>query len=101
MSTSPSPFQNKSPLLAVNWLRVVLDEGHVIRNPNAQMSKAVLALKAQRRWILSGLLIFMHVLRFNNPQFYTPSHLSVGVSKLHGRLDNLAASRQAPRSRTA
>ncbi|XP_075873771.1 helicase-like transcription factor isoform X2 [Nelusetta ayraudi] len=47
-------FGNKSPLLAVNWLRVVLDEGHIIRNPNAQMSKAVLALNAQRRWILSG-----------------------------------------------
>ncbi|KAM3870955.1 helicase-like transcription factor [Diretmus argenteus] len=45
---------NKSPLHGVNWLRVVLDEGHIIRNPNAQMSKAVLDLKAQRRWILSG-----------------------------------------------
>lgn len=56
MSICPNPFQNKSPLLAVNWLRVVLDEGHIIRNPNAQMSKAVLALKAQRRWILSGTL---------------------------------------------
>ncbi|KAM9354767.1 helicase-like transcription factor isoform 2-T2 [Pholidichthys leucotaenia] len=49
-----SEFGNKSPLLGVTWLRVVLDEGHIIRNPNAQMSKAVLELKAQRRWILSG-----------------------------------------------
>lgn len=48
-------FQNKSPLHAINWLRVVLDEGHIIRNPNAQMSKAVLNLKAQRRWVLSGI----------------------------------------------
>ncbi|RVE57448.1 hypothetical protein OJAV_G00216470 [Oryzias javanicus] len=47
-------FGNKSPLHGVDWLRVVLDEGHFIRNPNAQMSKAVLELKAQRRWILSG-----------------------------------------------
>uniref|UniRef100_H3DQ38 Helicase like transcription factor n=1 Tax=Tetraodon nigroviridis TaxID=99883 RepID=H3DQ38_TETNG len=47
-------FGNKSPLHEINWLRVVLDEGHVIRNPNAQMSKAVLQLTAQRRWILSG-----------------------------------------------
>ncbi|XP_044079838.1 helicase-like transcription factor isoform X2 [Siniperca chuatsi] len=47
-------FGNKSPLHGINWLRVVLDEGHVIRNPNAQMSKAVLDLKAQRRWILTG-----------------------------------------------
>uniref|UniRef100_A0AAQ5YQ12 Helicase-like transcription factor n=1 Tax=Amphiprion ocellaris TaxID=80972 RepID=A0AAQ5YQ12_AMPOC len=49
-----SEFGNKSPLHGINWLRVVLDEGHIIRNPNAQMSKAVLDLKAQRRWILSG-----------------------------------------------
>lgn len=48
-------FQNNSPLHGINWLRVVLDEGHVIRNPNAQMSKAVLDLKTQRRWILSGI----------------------------------------------
>ncbi|CAK6979998.1 helicase-like transcription factor [Scomber scombrus] len=47
-------FGNKSPLHGISWLRVVLDEGHVVRNPNAQMSKAVLDLKAQRRWILSG-----------------------------------------------
>ncbi|XP_008278342.1 helicase-like transcription factor [Stegastes partitus] len=48
-----SDFGNKSPLHGISWLRVVLDEGHIIRNPNAQMSKAVLGLKAQRRWILS------------------------------------------------
>ncbi|KAJ7984881.1 hypothetical protein DPEC_G00359370 [Dallia pectoralis] len=42
------------PLHTVDWLRVVLDEGHVIRNPNAQQSKAVLDLNAHRRWILSG-----------------------------------------------
>lgn len=47
-------FGNKSPLHKINWLRVVLDEGHFIRNPNAQMSKAALELKASRRWILSG-----------------------------------------------
>ncbi|XP_037097058.1 helicase-like transcription factor isoform X3 [Syngnathus acus] len=43
-----------SPLHGINWLRVVLDEGHVVRNPNTQMSRAVLDLKAKRRWILSG-----------------------------------------------
>ncbi|KAJ8270339.1 hypothetical protein GJAV_G00113220 [Gymnothorax javanicus] len=43
-----------SPLHEVKWLRVVLDEGHIVRNPNAQQSKAVLSLAAERRWILSG-----------------------------------------------
>ncbi|XP_034051464.1 helicase-like transcription factor isoform X2 [Thalassophryne amazonica] len=54
-------FSNKSPLHGVSWLRVVLDEGHIIRNPTALMSKAVLDLKAQRRWILSGTPIQNHV----------------------------------------
>ncbi|XP_039992700.1 helicase-like transcription factor [Xiphias gladius] len=70
-------FGNKSPLHSINWLRVVLDEGHVVKNPNAQMSKAVLGLKAKRRWILSGtpiqnsvkdlwmLLAFLHLKPFN------------------------------------
>lgn len=51
-----SDYGNKasSPLHKVNWLRVVLDEGHVIRNPSALQSKAVLELQSERRWILSG-----------------------------------------------
>ncbi|XP_051990678.1 helicase-like transcription factor [Xyrauchen texanus] len=51
-----SDYGNKasSPLHKVNWLRVVLDEGHVIRNPSALQSKAVLELQSARRWILSG-----------------------------------------------
>eukprot|EP00062_Callorhinchus_milii_P016873 gi/632968635/ref/XP_007900635.1/ PREDICTED: helicase-like transcription factor isoform X1 [Callorhinchus milii] len=43
-----------SPLQAVLWLRVVLDEGHTIRNPNTRQTRAALALKAQRRWLLTG-----------------------------------------------
>ncbi|XP_060098305.1 helicase-like transcription factor [Heteronotia binoei] len=46
--------KNDSPLHKVKWLRVVLDEGHTIRNPNAQQTKAVLDLDARRRWILTG-----------------------------------------------
>ncbi|CAN9502449.1 unnamed protein product [Ophioblennius macclurei] len=49
-----SDFGDKSPLHGINWLRIVLDEGHIIRNPSTQMSKAVLQLKAHRRWVLSG-----------------------------------------------
>uniref|UniRef100_A0A8C5M7S6 Helicase like transcription factor n=1 Tax=Leptobrachium leishanense TaxID=445787 RepID=A0A8C5M7S6_9ANUR len=43
-----------SPLHKVKWLRVVLDEGHTIRNPNAQQTKATHSLVAERRWILTG-----------------------------------------------
>ncbi|XP_062381444.1 helicase-like transcription factor [Sardina pilchardus] len=51
-----SDFSSKasSPLHKVSWLRVVLDEGHVVRNPNALQSRAVLGLNAERRWVLSG-----------------------------------------------
>jgi hypothetical protein len=34
--------------------RVILDEGHTIRNPKTKMAKAVCGLAAQRRWALSG-----------------------------------------------
>lgn len=34
--------------------RIVLDEGHNIRNPKTKMTKAVCNLTAQRRWVLSG-----------------------------------------------
>ncbi|KAJ4001522.1 P-loop containing nucleoside triphosphate hydrolase protein [Lentinula boryana] len=41
-------------LFNVKWERIVLDEGHSIRNPKAKMSQAVCALEAERRWILTG-----------------------------------------------
>ncbi|XP_060053525.1 helicase-like transcription factor isoform X2 [Erinaceus europaeus] len=43
-----------SPLHSIRWLRVILDEGHAIRNPNAQQTKAVLDLEAEKRWVLTG-----------------------------------------------
>ncbi|XP_009466757.1 PREDICTED: helicase-like transcription factor [Nipponia nippon] len=43
-----------SPLHKVTWLRIVLDEGHTIRNPNAQQTKAALNLEGDRRWVLTG-----------------------------------------------
>ncbi|KAI1825982.1 hypothetical protein F4861DRAFT_145528 [Xylaria intraflava] len=45
---------NWTALFSVDWRRVVLDEGHVIRNPNTRNSKAVCKLQARSRWILSG-----------------------------------------------
>ncbi|BGP16641.1 hypothetical protein JCM10213_000443 [Rhodosporidiobolus nylandii] len=41
-------------LHSIKWRRVVLDEGHVIKNPKAKMSRACSELKAERRWILTG-----------------------------------------------
>ncbi|KFU94994.1 Helicase-like transcription factor, partial [Chaetura pelagica] len=47
-------IRGDSPLHKVKWLRIVLDEGHTIRNPNAQQTKAALNLEGHRRWILTG-----------------------------------------------
>jgi SWI/SNF-related matrix-associated actin-dependent regulator of chromatin subfamily A3 len=41
-------------LFNMKWKRVILDEGHQIRNPRTKMAQAVCALTAQRRWVLTG-----------------------------------------------
>ena len=44
-----------SSLHQVQWLRVVLDEGHCIRNVTSNQSKACVAIKAERRWFVTGI----------------------------------------------
>ncbi|MCD7459825.1 hypothetical protein HAX54_042048 [Datura stramonium] len=43
-----------SPIKKIEWWRVILDEAHVIKNANAQQSRAVNNLKAIRRWVVTG-----------------------------------------------
>nr|ATG70978.1 DNA/RNA helicase protein [Cupressus sempervirens] len=43
-----------SPMKEVDWLRVILDEAHFIKNANTKQAKAAVALKAQRRWAVTG-----------------------------------------------
>lgn len=42
------------PLLKVDWRRVVLDEGHQIRNARTKAAESACQLKAQSRWVLTG-----------------------------------------------
>ncbi|PIN25011.1 Helicase-like transcription factor HLTF/DNA helicase RAD5, DEAD-box superfamily [Handroanthus impetiginosus] len=42
-----------SPILKIEWRRVILDEAHVIKNPKASHSGAVYNLKAKRRWAVT------------------------------------------------
>ena len=42
----------------IKWGRIVLDEGHEIRNPSSSKFKAACKLHADIRWILSGTPVF-------------------------------------------
>lgn len=44
----------KDMLFKVFWKRIVLDEGHLIRNFKTQVSEAVCSLYGKFRWILTG-----------------------------------------------
>ncbi|KAF8502088.1 SNF2 family N-terminal domain-containing protein [Russula emetica] len=66
-------------LFGVPWKRIVLDEGHNIRNPKTKMAQSVCALNAQRRWVLTGtpidlgsVLTFLRICNpLDNPDFQT------------------------------
>lgn len=44
----------KIGLYSVEFLRVVLDEGHTIRNRNTKTAKSIHELELRRRWVLTG-----------------------------------------------
>jgi len=46
--------RTESTLLNIPWKRVIIDEGHQIRNPATKAAIAVSALTAERRWALTG-----------------------------------------------
>jgi SNF2 family DNA or RNA helicase len=47
-------LERGGPLFSVMWHRVVLDEAQMIKNPKTMASHAAWALRARRRWCLSG-----------------------------------------------
>ena len=52
---SKGAFAQRSPLLDVRWLRIVLDEGHVIWSPSiTNRLDNLCLLQADRRWIMTG-----------------------------------------------
>ncbi|KAF8200953.1 SNF2 family N-terminal domain-containing protein [Pholiota molesta] len=84
-SLEPSQKKKKGlkALFEIPWKRVILDEGHTIRNPKTKMAQAVVALNASRRWVLTGtpiinsprdlgsLLTFLQICRpLDNEDFY-------------------------------
>ena len=53
-SDKPVNTPTKHGLFSFTWRRIVLDEGHNIRNPKAKMAIAACNLSAQSRWVLTG-----------------------------------------------
>jgi SWI/SNF-related matrix-associated actin-dependent regulator of chromatin subfamily A3 len=45
---------SRKGLFSITWRRIVLDEGHQIRNPKAKITIAACSLKASSRWVLTG-----------------------------------------------
>lgn len=52
--TMASDRSSKGPLFSSSWKRVILDEGHIIRNARTQTALAACELKAESRWVLTG-----------------------------------------------
>ncbi|KUJ16374.1 putative SWI/SNF-related matrix-associated actin-dependent regulator of chromatin subfamily A member 3-like 1 [Mollisia scopiformis] len=53
-SKTPVKTPDKDGLFSMKWARVVLDEGHGIRNPATKSAIAAANLLAVSRWVLSG-----------------------------------------------
>lgn len=46
---------NRYRLFSISWRRIILDEGHGIRNPQTKAALAATALLGESRWVLTGL----------------------------------------------
>ena len=51
---NPPSVPRPQGLFSVHWRRVILDEGHIIRNPQTKSALAATNLIAQSRWICTG-----------------------------------------------
>lgn len=50
----PPSIPRGQGLFSLDWRRVILDEGHIIRNPNTKSALAATNLMAKSRWVLTG-----------------------------------------------
>ena len=53
-TSKPEKVPSRKGLFSTTFRRIVLDEGHQIRNPKAKISQAACAIMATSRWILTG-----------------------------------------------
>jgi SWI/SNF-related matrix-associated actin-dependent regulator of chromatin subfamily A3 len=79
-SQKSTQLPRKSGVYSIKWRRIILDEGHSIRNPKAKRTIAVTNLMAQSRWALTGTPIIN-----NLKDLYS----LIRFLRLSGGLDNL------------
>ena len=53
-SKEAAPVPRQNGIFSVDWRRVILDEGHTIRNPQTKAALAANNLISQSRWVLTG-----------------------------------------------
>jgi SNF2 family DNA or RNA helicase len=53
-----APYSVVADLENTHWDRIILDEGHEIRNPKSKLCKCLCTFDAQIRWVVSGTPIF-------------------------------------------
>lgn len=53
-SAKAPPIPRPTGLYSMKWRRVILDEGHVVRNPRSKGAAAVTSVLASSRWVLTG-----------------------------------------------
>ncbi|XP_011305464.1 uncharacterized ATP-dependent helicase C17A2.12 [Fopius arisanus] len=85
-------------LFKIHWKRVILDEAHIIRNPNSLRSECVAALVTQKRWVLTGtpihnlvkdifpIMRFLKVRPFDNLKHFNKwvaNNDAAGTARLH------------------
>ncbi|KAL9128395.1 MAG: hypothetical protein Q9217_002919 [Psora testacea] len=51
---NPSAVPRSQGLFSMDWRRVILDEGHSVRNPQTKSALAASNLLARSRWVLTG-----------------------------------------------
>lgn len=59
--TLTSDKANKGAIFSTKWRRVVLDEGHTIRNAGTKIFQAACHLEAEARWVVTGTPIVNNV----------------------------------------
>lgn len=52
--TSYGTLSLDNALSSIKWRRMVLDEGHTIRNAKTKVALAACGIKAKSRWVLTG-----------------------------------------------